>query len=419
MESTKQNISQSVSYAQVTQNSTFPTKEQAVILDAIEGIQVQEYVLQLAKIVEPRNIRFVSRISHGRICFYLNSKQTADNLTENHKKINIGSHELEIRPLISKAKRIILSNVCPIIPHHVIIEELQKLNIRHTSQMTFIRAGYSDSSLAHILCFRRQIYIQPEDITKIPPCMQINFDDTPYYIYLSSEKLTCFLCKQEGHVAKFCKNTDILSQNFPIISKGNHNTHPVTILQTNQEKINNITQNYTSNNQNILTTPNPQVEPEMAPPVKKRALPSSQSSSSPSVTILEKDVTHGNINNSKKKPKKQIKLTKEELTPEYVSSQLNSMKELFSSNVDTFPLTFENTIDFLINIYDNPKVLETARQYTTDIAGLSNMLAEMKSQATDTKLKNRLNRVVLRLTSSLEKNKEESSSDPSSSAEEM
>ena len=47
------------------------------------------------------------------------------------------------------------------------------------------------------------------------------------------------------------------------------------------------------------------------------------------------------------------------------------------------------------------------------------MLAEMKSQAADTNLKNRLNRVVLRLTSSLENNKHESASDPSNSAEEI
>ena len=38
--------------------------------------------------------------------------------------------------------------------------------------------------------------------------MQINYDDTNYWIYFSTEKLTCFLCKEEGHLAKFCKNVD-------------------------------------------------------------------------------------------------------------------------------------------------------------------------------------------------------------------
>lgn len=51
---------------------------------------------------------------------------------DNHKKVNIGMYTLEI-PLISKSERIILSNVCPIIPRAIIEEELLKLNIKPTS----------------------------------------------------------------------------------------------------------------------------------------------------------------------------------------------------------------------------------------------------------------------------------------------
>ena len=151
MDPMKQKTPSTSSYAQIAQQTQFPTREQAIVLDSVEGISIQEYTVAIGKITDPKNIRFVSRISHGRVCLYLNSKENANKLTESNKKIIIGQHVLEIRPLISKAKRIILSNVCPIIPHHIIQEELVKHNIRLSSQITFIRAGINDPSYAHVL----------------------------------------------------------------------------------------------------------------------------------------------------------------------------------------------------------------------------------------------------------------------------
>ena len=77
------------------------------------------------------------------------------------------------------------------------------------SQMQFIRVGMNETGFSHILSFRRQIYVQPEDIEKIPPSMQITYDSTAYWIYLSTEKLTCFICKEEGHVAGTAKTLNL------------------------------------------------------------------------------------------------------------------------------------------------------------------------------------------------------------------
>ena len=152
MDTTQSATPRRETYSQVFQQQVFPTKDQAIVLDAIEGVQIQEYAEQLSKIIDSKNIRFASRISNGRVCIYLNSKETADKLTETSTKINIGSHTLEIRPLISKSKRIILSNVCPIIPHTVLLQELQKMDIIPTSQMLFVRAGMSPPGLSHQDC---------------------------------------------------------------------------------------------------------------------------------------------------------------------------------------------------------------------------------------------------------------------------
>ena len=103
-----------VSYSRVIQQSKFPTRHQAIIVDAIEGVSIQEYIFQLYKVTDPQSIRFISRIFYGRVCGYLDTKENADKLMENSIKITIGSHSLAIRPLLPKSRRIIFSNVCPV-----------------------------------------------------------------------------------------------------------------------------------------------------------------------------------------------------------------------------------------------------------------------------------------------------------------
>ena len=206
--SSQQNSTPKVSYANMVNQVPTPTKEHAIVFDAVDGHTIQEYTVALGNIINPINIAYVSRISHGRICFYLSSKELVEKIVDDEIKIKIGESILAVRPLISKAKRIIISNVCPIIPHSTILNELNKINIFPVSQLTSIRAGIKDPGYSHILSFRKQMYVKTEDVTKIPYNMQINYDDTNYWIYFSTEKLTCFLCKEEGHLAKFCKNVD-------------------------------------------------------------------------------------------------------------------------------------------------------------------------------------------------------------------
>lgn len=69
-----------------------------------------KYTVAIGQMIKPRNIRFVRRISHGRVCLYLKSKENVDKLSDSHTNVNIDQHALEVGSLISKAKRIILPN---------------------------------------------------------------------------------------------------------------------------------------------------------------------------------------------------------------------------------------------------------------------------------------------------------------------
>ncbi|KAL1508994.1 hypothetical protein ABEB36_003803 [Hypothenemus hampei] len=100
------NTSSAPSYASVAQD--VPIKFHAIVLDTVEGLEVQDYAIAISKIVEPKNITHISRISHGRVVVYLKSKILVDDLTGQKTTINIGVHSLEIRPLVTRAKRILI-----------------------------------------------------------------------------------------------------------------------------------------------------------------------------------------------------------------------------------------------------------------------------------------------------------------------
>lgn len=193
-----------VSYANVTSKTSHPKKDQAIVLDSIDGIMLRDYLLSLSTVTKSTSIRFISRIANSRICVYMDSKQSADELVDNVKKIKVKDHNLEIRPLISRNKRIVLSNVCPVIPHEVLEEKFNQLNVKILSPITFMKVGIPDPGFSHIMSFRRQLYVSPEDEKILPESMQINFDDTNYWIYITNDSMKCFVCNGVGHLAKYC-----------------------------------------------------------------------------------------------------------------------------------------------------------------------------------------------------------------------
>ena len=62
-------------YANVTKQE-FTFQDQAIILQSIDGITIKEYARAIANIIELKVIKFISRISNGWICMYLESKET-------------------------------------------------------------------------------------------------------------------------------------------------------------------------------------------------------------------------------------------------------------------------------------------------------------------------------------------------------
>lgn len=144
---TAENTSEIISYTSAAQNYQFPKRDQGLIIDCVENLNLTDYTSAVAKLVGNKNILYSTRISNNRVCLYLAIKELVKELTDN-QFIKIGGNKVNIRPLINKQQRVIFSNVAPPIPHFV----LENSN----------------------------------DSTKLPDILKVNYEDVTYYIYPST-----------------------------------------------------------------------------------------------------------------------------------------------------------------------------------------------------------------------------------------
>lgn len=189
-------------FTETLNSNPFPKK---IIFD-IENVEIQlkDYIIEIEKITKPENIIFVSKISKKRMCIFLSTKDLANKLLQDNEILVVQGQNIKLRKLYNPDKRIILENVYFNIPHEIIIDALKEYNIKPTSPISILRVGLYIKGLIHILIFRRQMYISPEDVNKILSSLLINFENANYRIFLSNNELTGFLCKKIGHTSNNC-----------------------------------------------------------------------------------------------------------------------------------------------------------------------------------------------------------------------
>ena len=389
------------------------TKEQAIVLDSIEGLTVEDYAVAIGNIVEPINVRYISRISRGRICLYLSSKTIAENLITNIVKVNIKQHTLQIKPLVSVSKRVIISNVDPIIPSSLILQELEKLDINPKSSISELKAAINAPGYGHVHSFRRQIYIDPNEIEKLPANLKLHFNDSIFWIYFSIDKLTCFLCKEEGHLARHCKNSEYSKQNNNTtqiqkeINEDVNLSSNVDILKDNSENEKNSQKNDETpmENSDILTTTFNSF---------KRPLDLDTIS-----TTSTKDSTNENNSQSIKKfPKKKKSKTTTVKTPppslDSIEKLLLPAKNHIKSNAQRYPMNFEQLKNYIQDTYGKDEIISITKTYTNNSTDLTDMLTEIYPHLIERKIKSQITRIKNKI---LNPNATESSNDEFSSTE--
>lgn len=230
----KPNSSQS--YANKTRQNVhkIPKKSQAIVLNSVDGIKIEDYVYAIGDKIGPTNIIYVSRISMNRVCIYLTEEEHVNELCNKYKKICVNDIEINIRPLITPAKRLILSNVSPTIPNSTIENEFRKAGLKLISTIHDLRAPLQNKNYAHVMSFRRQVFIQPEENLKIPESLIVTDDEdnTPFRIFINEESNQCEKCKRYGHNSEQCNPTNKPEQ----IQQDVQATNQQEVQATNQQE---------------------------------------------------------------------------------------------------------------------------------------------------------------------------------------
>lgn len=398
---TQQQTNNNMNFANVVKNQqpNFPNKNQGIILNAVDGLYTEEYVLAVGAIIGPEKITHYSKLSHNRINIYLNNKQTADEFVKRNPTIHIKNNTIIVRHLLTPNKRIVISNACPTIPHNAIENELRNMGLKITSQMNFLRAGIQHEGYSHILSFRRHVYIEDDDKIIIPESILITHDNNEYRIYITDDSYYCTSCKKYGHKIDRCRftRTDVPPENT--------NREIPQSIEKNTQNQPNEHDTPINNNQAIDNTAIPAIVPidlneqPITTNTPKRSAPSISSIGSmeslpdeqpeqTSANTSQSDATPIN-NNDPEYTKFKTKKPKRSLSPSTpIENWLRPAQHLFKSK--KFILTYAQFYNFTESVYNSDEPLEIAREFTSNIDGLLHMMHELHSFTTNRSARSRL-----------------------------
>lgn len=204
-----QNYSQTLKQNRTnTTSQMFPSKNLAIIITVDENVLTDDVVIEVAKLINTQNgtnMTMYGRLSNNRVCIFLkNQNIVANHIANNYQYIQIENKKFPIRRYITPTKKLIIGNVCPSVPHEIIMEILHQNGIKTVSPMHFMRANLQIPGFEHLLSFRRQVFIPHDDNIDIPTSLLITHDNTQYRMFLNTDTPSCYKCKKQDHRTRDC-----------------------------------------------------------------------------------------------------------------------------------------------------------------------------------------------------------------------
>lgn len=399
-------MNQSNTYSSILKSTNYPNKQQAIVLQKVENVELHEYLLALETITDLKNITDAYPTSFNRIFVFLKTKELADEIVNNHTHILVKDQIVSIRKLINPAKRLTISTPA-YIPNEVLLEKFVELNIKVVSPITHIKLG-NNPKLAHMNSGRRQCYVAPEEDIEIPDSFLINYENENCRIFLSSEK--CPFCNRYGHTVNRCRE---LMENNAAQAR----TQAETISNKEAENLDQtqLTNKITADE--VFRTPNPPSaivahDGELfSPPTTSaddsqhtsgfKRFWSQQSDQSPTDIIKSLDDTDDSTTtsvsvrhpNKKKIPSAEIKKRNALIT-----KGLEPLKNIIvNTTPNSYPLNYQEYEEFILKSLYSPDPLNIARTFTLDIEGLKTMILSTKKLLKNTNLKGSFTSLVTRI----------------------
>nr|CAH7729564.1 unnamed protein product [Callosobruchus chinensis] len=435
------NSIQTYSSALVQPAHKYPNKEQAIIFNAIGGARIQDYLLQLGPIINPKNILFCSRISNNRLCVYLSSKAWVDKFLADPGEIVIQGEKVRARRLVTSSDRLVISNVCPTIPNTAIKSALEQLDLQLLSPISFLRIGATLPEYSHILSFRRVTYVAPNESTKIPESIEINHEGLKYRIFLSLDSQKCFKCKKGGHIAAQCPTT-ILQSTIPAKENSSASSSPTEETSSPTEETSSPTEETslpteetsppteetsspieeTSKQHDETTEQSQKQEIRSTPQTKSRSDVDTNTAASTSKRGFSETLTPENESISDNttgpifvKPKDAVaKKLRADSSLKLSPGALESLAAFMENNQSSLTINSTQLISLLENVHGTQDVITVVKDYTSDIKGLTETLLMIYPHIPDKTITNRCTRLRKKLERYLDSTADDHLSDTSS-----
>lgn len=394
-------LSANAPYSEAAKRISLPTRDQAIVYDAVDDFSVKDYTLALAAQIGAPNITHVSRISKKRICFYLTTVEIAKRVVEQQNKLTVKNEKGEEQevfalPLKSPTKKILISNVHADIPNWYLEDLLKKeYSVNMKSKIIDIRVGFQEPELSNIQSFRKHFHIDPDEEEKVPQCMKIISDDGAEFLYFTSDKLICFQCKQEGHLAKFCKEGQKNPpSDFPSIQE----LPGTNVNKTGATEETNIAISKLNEPTDVNTNNNLFLKPDI-PHQPKRGLSTSTNSTISVNKQTEIDHTR------KSRRTKRLKNNEDEVvedkiaiaSTEDIKRELSSVNALDNEMGEEYPLSIDSLTAFLKETHGVSDVHPIMIKYTKDEPGVLRMLKNVYARLRSGNLRARCKRILHKL----------------------
>lgn len=408
-------------YSNVVRQNQTPNKELGVILMAPNReINTMEYIRTIGNIVTPKNITHASWMGNNRFSIFLKDMTTLNKFMLNRNSVLVGATEIPIRRLITPAKRIILSGIMPYIPDTEIENILKQNGLQIVSAVTHLKIANKDDEYSHILSFRRQVFIVPPESGEIPYSIELIYENEKFRVYLESDKLICYKCKSEGHMAMTCHNLSLPQNHVQDRLEINvsNTTDDATLEQLeNVRRRNNEKRlrQHTSSDASSDASTNGETSSKAAKLIPAEPLYIDVSQIPP--TLLQKAV---NARKRIKTNSEESELTEEKTIEESESPKqktteelLSPIKQIMNEDPEDYCLTYTDLYNFINELKGNPNKIAVCKSYTTELNHLRDTLIRLYPHLEDRNMKNQFTRIQKRITCYLNGNEkmEISSSD--------
>ena len=387
-------IAKNTSYANIAQ-TRFPKNDQGILCEYKEGLILDDYLDAIDLKISANNIITACKSNNHFKIYFLN-KEICEQFVNSNATLKIKDFEINIKPLSVQYKKIYLSNVSPAIPHTSIEEYLQDISIRRGSPVSHLGAS---KKYKHITSNRRIVYIHPDDVTKIPAITKFIYNGETSFFFATADNLTCFYCRQEGHIAKICpkqKEDALNNADLTNIENQSQNQENTMDYQFNSQISNKrahseiSSEPFSDNNPlHILNAPNEESlnnKSDQMPPPKNTQVKKKKKKSSNSNTV--------------EKPLDDV------LAP--IKNELEKPESIMNY------ITFKS---FLENVKNSKNTKEIALKYSPDLNKLANMLFDLHPKLTDRGTKSRFTRIRKKLLIPQGETYQESSSEIESESE--